>query len=246
MANNLTPTLYTAEGVELFSQAARRLGQRKSVHVKLDTGMHRVGALPADVPAILQAVADDPLLVFEGLWTHLAVADGESADDRDFTLGQLASFDAVLTDLASRRCPPQPGARRQHGGRHRLSHGALRHGALRDRSLRLPPRPGGERGAAAPAPRAPRSDRHFPCGRGSSPCARWRKVRAPPTAGCARCPGAPWWPRFPWAMPTACRGPCSTEGYSVLIGGRRRPLAGMVTMDQIVVDCGDDTLGTPG
>ena len=43
MANNLTPTLYTAEGVELFSQAARRLGQRKSVHVKLDTGMHRVG-----------------------------------------------------------------------------------------------------------------------------------------------------------------------------------------------------------
>ena len=31
-----------------------------------------------------------------------------------------------------------------------------------------------------------------------------------------------------------------TSGYSVLIGGRRRPLAGMVTMDQIVVDCGTD------
>ena len=106
MANNLTPTLYTAEGVELFSQAARRLGQRKSVHVKLDTGMHRVGAPIADAAAILQAVADDPLLVFEGLWTHLAVADGESADDRDFTLGQLASFDAVLTDLDRRQpCP---------------------------------------------------------------------------------------------------------------------------------------------
>ena len=30
------------------------------------------------------------------------------------------------------------------------------------------------------------------------------------------------------------------EGYAVLIGGRRRPLAGMVTMDQLVIDCGDD------
>jgi alanine racemase len=44
MANNLTPTIYTAEGLELFSAAARQLGQRKSVHVKVDTGMHRVGA----------------------------------------------------------------------------------------------------------------------------------------------------------------------------------------------------------
>ena len=35
-------------------------------------------------------------------------------------------------------------------------------------------------------------------------------------------------------------------GYEVLIGGRRRPLAGMVTMDQIVVDCGDDDSVRPG
>ena len=35
-------------------------------------------------------------------------------------------------------------------------------------------------------------------------------------------------------------------GYEVLIGGARRPLAGMVTMDQIVVDCGDDDSVRPG
>jgi alanine racemase len=35
-------------------------------------------------------------------------------------------------------------------------------------------------------------------------------------------------------------------GYEVLIGGRRRPLAGMVTMDQLVIDCGDDTSVRPG
>ena len=37
-----------------------------------------------------------------------------------------------------------------------------------------------------------------------------------------------------------------TAGYEVLIGGVRRPLAGMVTMDQIVVDCGDDDTVRPG
>jgi alanine racemase len=37
-----------------------------------------------------------------------------------------------------------------------------------------------------------------------------------------------------------------TSGFCVLIGGRRRPLAGMVTMDQIVVDCGDDLSVAPG
>jgi alanine racemase len=37
-----------------------------------------------------------------------------------------------------------------------------------------------------------------------------------------------------------------TSGGDVLVGGRRRPLAGMVTMDQISVDCGDDTSVQPG
>jgi alanine racemase len=37
-----------------------------------------------------------------------------------------------------------------------------------------------------------------------------------------------------------------TNGFAVLIGGKRRPLAGMVTMDQIMVDCGDDTSVAPG
>ena len=97
------------------------LGQRKSVHVKVDTGMHRVGAPVGEVAAILRAVADDPLLVFEGLWTHLAVADGESADDRTFTHRQLASFDGVLGDLDRAHALPDSGARRQHRRRDRLS-----------------------------------------------------------------------------------------------------------------------------
>jgi alanine racemase len=43
MAYGLTPTVYTAEGIKLFSRGARMLGQRTSVHIKVDTGMHRLG-----------------------------------------------------------------------------------------------------------------------------------------------------------------------------------------------------------
>jgi alanine racemase len=245
MANNLTPTLYTAEGVELFSAAARQLGQRKSVHVKVDTGMHRVGAPVAEVPALLRAVADDPLLVFEGLWTHLAVADGESAEDRAFTQGQLASFNTVLGDLDRTGSLPN------------LVHAANTAGSIAYPSARYNmvrcgiglygclPGPAVAAALAAVAPGATLrpalslrarvvSVRTLDEGERPSygrlrPLSR-RSVVATVPLGYAD------------GVPRAL----FAQGYNVLIGGRRRPLAGMVTMDQIVVDCGDDTSVRPG
>jgi alanine racemase len=246
MAHSLTPTLYTTGGVELFSQAARRLGQRKAVHVKVDTGMHRVGAPIADAPAILRAVADDPLLVFEGLWTHLAVADGESADDRDFTLGQLASFDAVLRDLDGAHALPT------------LVHAANTAGAIAYPTARYNmvrcgiglygclPGPA-VTAALAAAGAAGATLRPALSLRARVVSVRTLEEGARPSYGRLR--------------PLARRSVVATvplgyadgvpralfaKGYSVLIGGRRRPLAGMVTMDQIVVDCGDDTSVRPG
>ena len=100
MEHELTPTLYTLEGIERFGQAAASRGLSFAVHVKVDTGMHRVGALPAQVGALGRAVHDHPNLVLQGLWTHLPVADGLAQEDRDFTRGQLAAFDRVVGDLA--------------------------------------------------------------------------------------------------------------------------------------------------
>ena len=62
MACGLTPTVYTAAGIERFGQAARLLGQRTSMQIKVDTGMHRVGAAPADVPALVQAIVENGYL----------------------------------------------------------------------------------------------------------------------------------------------------------------------------------------
>ena len=245
MANNLTPTLYTAEGVELFSQAARRLGQRKSVHVKLDTGMHRVGAPMAEAAAILRAVADDPLLVFEGLWTHLAVADGESADDRDFTLGQLASFDAVLTDLDRTQALPN------------LVHAANTAGAIVYPTSRYSMvrcgiglygcLPGPAVTAALSAGTSGATLRPALSLRARVVSVRTLEEGARPSYGRLRAlPRRSVVATVPLGYADGVPRALFAQGYSVLIGGRRRPLAGMVTMDQIVVDCGDDSSVRPG
>jgi alanine racemase len=245
MANNLTPTLYSAEGVELFSAAARQLGQRKSVHVKVDTGMHRVGASVADVPAILRAVADDQLLVFEGLWTHLAVADGESADDRTFTHRQLASFDSVLADLDRVGALPT------------LVHaantaGAIAYPAARYNMVRCGiglygylPGPSVTAALADAAPGATLQPALSLRARVTS--VRTLEEGARPSYGRLRpLPGRSLVATVPLGYADGVPRALFTKGYSVLIGGRRRPLAGMVTMDQIVVDCGDDGSVRPG
>jgi alanine racemase len=245
MANQLTPTIYTAEGVALFSAAARRLGQRKSVHVKVDTGMHRVGAPVADVPALLRAIADDPLLVFEGLWTHLAVADGESADDRAFTLGQLASFDTVLGDLDRAHALPN------------LVHAANTAGAIAYASGRYNMvRCGIGLYGYLPGPTVTAAMAADASGATLQPAlslrARVVSVRTldegeRPSYGRLRpLPRRSVVATVPLGYADGVPRALFAKGYSVLIAGRRRPLAGMVTMDQIVVDCGDDTSVRPG
>jgi alanine racemase len=245
MANNLTPTIYTAEGLELFSAAARQLGQRKSVHVKVDTGMHRVGAPPAEVPALLRAVADDPLLVFEGLWTHLAVADGDSQDDRTFTHRQLAAFDSVLTDLDRAKALPDlvhaantAGAISYPAGRYNMVRCGLGlYGYLPGPAVTV------ALGAAAPEVTLQPALTL----RAQVTSVRTLEEGARPSYGRLRpLPGRSVVATVPLGYADGLPRALFTQGYSVLIGGRRRPLAGMVTMDQIVVDCGDDTSVRPG
>src|SRR5436189_73074 len=63
------------------------------VHVKVDTGMHRVGAAPDVAAAVARAVATRTELELQGLYTHFAVADEPDRDD--VTAGQLALFQRV-------------------------------------------------------------------------------------------------------------------------------------------------------
>ena len=168
----------------------RMLGQRNSVHVKVDTGMHRVGAPLADVPALLQAVADDPLLGVRravdppGRWPT-----GRAPTTAPSRWRQLASFDGVLADLiAPRPCPTwcTPPTRPAPSPIPTARYNMVRCGIGLYGYL-----PGPAVAAAfAAGQRGRRSGPPSRCGPASSRCAPWTRASAPPTAGCARCPGA--------------------------------------------------------
>ncbi|HYE95157.1 MAG TPA: alanine racemase [Rubricoccaceae bacterium] len=89
---NLAATVATREGAEAVASAARR-GGPLTVHVKVDTGLHRLGLAPADVPGVLRLLQGAPGVAVEGLWTHFATAD---EPDLDFAYEQLALFDALV------------------------------------------------------------------------------------------------------------------------------------------------------
>lgn len=89
----LTPTVWEPGQIELFERAAKALGvSRHPVHLKVDTGMGRLGVAPEDLPLISSALKASPHLALEGLSTHLAsseVLDQPSVD------AQLQSFSAA-------------------------------------------------------------------------------------------------------------------------------------------------------
>ncbi|HEV3211922.1 MAG TPA: alanine racemase [Acidimicrobiales bacterium] len=211
--------------------------QGPPVHVKLDTGMHRQGAAPGDLPAVLAVLASGGVAV-GGLWTHLPVADGDSEEARSFTLGQLATFEAALDAV-----------------RHRLHRDVVRHAANTAGALWFPAarldlvRAGLGVYGCYPHPamgRVLEDAGHPPLRPVLSVKARVVAVRDLPAgarpsygrrralARDARVATVPvgYADGYPRAM--------LDGGAEVLIRGRRRPLAGVVTMDQLLVECDDD------
>ena len=84
IAARLALAVYDRESLQLLEHA----GTQISVHVKVDTGMHRLGAPPDEAIRLAREVDDDPNLRLDGFWTHFADADG----DLVFTRRQLRIF----------------------------------------------------------------------------------------------------------------------------------------------------------
>ncbi|MBV9409948.1 MAG: alanine racemase, partial [Acidimicrobiia bacterium] len=98
VGRRLTPTVYTEPGVEAAAKAVAAAGidYRLNVHVKVDTGMHRVGAAPEAALGLADAVNRRPEVRLAALWTHLAVADEPY---NEFTAQQLERFERVRLTL---------------------------------------------------------------------------------------------------------------------------------------------------
>ncbi|MCL2188388.1 MAG: alanine racemase [Defluviitaleaceae bacterium] len=96
----LTQTVFSLEGARALSATARQLNKRAKVHIKIDTGMSRLGFLPKEesIHAICE-IARDPQLEVEGIYTHCATSD---ALDNTFVYEQQTRFAWVVTELEKR------------------------------------------------------------------------------------------------------------------------------------------------
>lgn len=103
--HDLTPVVYDAAEIERIATVIRFSDREPlRVHVKVDTGMGRLGVSPADLPAVLDALARHPEVQLHGLMTHLACADG---DDLGITEDQLRRFQELHALVLRRGLRPR-------------------------------------------------------------------------------------------------------------------------------------------
>ncbi len=237
LAASLTLTVGSLEGSKAAINVAEKLGGRHCVHVKVDTGMRRMGVAPEEVDEVVDLLSASSAIDLEGFYTHFSVADGSSAEDRSFTRAQIARLDDLVGSLDARGVCPRvvhaansagalgyPEARRSMVRAGLALYGYLPAqwlaGPLDDRGLRLEPAMSlrakvvaVRRGAAGERPSYGRS----------------RALEREATI--ATVP-------FGYADGYARR--LREGGAEVLINAKRYPLAGNVTMDQLVIDVGND------
>ena len=100
VAAELTPVVYTEIGIDALAKAVADAGRAMplDVHLKVDTGMHRVGCAPEDATTLARLITARDEVTFAGVCTHLAVAD---EPDNPYTAEQRARFDEVLDTLGA-------------------------------------------------------------------------------------------------------------------------------------------------
>lgn len=92
----LTPAVFTIAGARALSEAAVRLRMKVSAHVKIDTGMGRIGIAPEEAPRLIAQIRGLEGVEVRGLMTHFADAD---LCDKQFASQQMERFEKLLKTL---------------------------------------------------------------------------------------------------------------------------------------------------
>lgn len=231
--NDLTATVYTPQAAEALAGAAQRLGKAATVHVKIDTGMGRVGITWSEALPFLRWLAAQEGLRVEGMYTHFATSDEK---DKAFAELQLARFRQVVEGVEAMGL--------------RLIKHAANSGAILDmpESYFDLVRPGVMMYGYYPSPHTSRSLPLRP--------AMTFKTRVLFVKKIARGTSISYGRQFIAARPTtiATLPVGYADGYNrllsnqgeVLIRGKRYPVVGRVCMDQIMVDLGPESDVLPG
>lgn len=236
VTSRLTPTLYTFEGMSALRQAVVAAAAGSfPVHVKVDTGMHRVGAASDEAVRVAAAVADDPVLDLEGYWTHLAVSDEL---DNIFTSIQVDRFEQSLAAL------------KETGAEPRLRHAANSAGAIWHPRARFDMvRCGIAMYGLAPAASMPSMPDLRPAMSLKAEVSYVKNVEAGERLSYGlryKLESDSVVATVPLGYADGVTRSLGARGGEVLITGQRCPVAGTVTMDQILVDCGADAHVEPG
>lgn len=93
----LTPILYDADQIAAFDAALTAAGHVIDVHLKVNTGMNRLGVEPDQVAPLAERFRTSATMRLTGICTHFASADDPAQDDG--TLRQIACFDRAVADL---------------------------------------------------------------------------------------------------------------------------------------------------
>ena len=220
----------------LLADRARAAGRPGRAHVKLDSGMGRLGTFEAEEAiALARAVAADPDLELAGVWTHFATADEPDSDEGYFE-AQLERFDEVARAVKSEF----PEA---------IAHAANSAAVFRE------PRSHYDMARCGVAVYGLDPFQGDPAERGLVPALSLRsyvalvkRFPAGQSAGYGRTWRAPretWVGVIPVGYGDGVRRGLSNRA-EVLVGGERRPLVGTISMDNLTVDLGPETAVEPG
>ena len=225
IAERLTPVLYDRGQLEHFAAAGKRLGRRVDVHLKVDTGMSRLGVTPAELEATLAQAAESPQLRLVGLCTHFASADVQGPEP---TESALAAFRSALEQA------------RRLGFESLTRHAANSAAAVRFPEARFDAvRPGLALYGAMPSPVVRLA------GLEGALALRTRIMAVREIApGTTVSYGGTWRAARPTRVATLPIGyadgyPRHVRGAEVLLAGRRLPVIGAVCMDMLMIDVTD-------
>lgn len=237
LVHGITLSLYTKSAIAQLASEASSLYENGMIatedpgyHMKVDTGMHRVGLDPGDVIETAE-FARSRGIGMTGFWTHMAVADELPSVGRGFTERQLEIFDAARFELASRGFRPLLHAANSASA---FNYPQSRYDMVRSGIALYGYSPSKRTQIAGLVPSLSLKAR-VAFVRKVGPGERPSYGRLKETKGDCTVLAT-----VPLGYADGIARTLFDAGAEVLIRGRRRPLAGMVTMDQIVVDCGDD------
>lgn len=103
---NLIPLVYEKEFIDTLDTAASKFHKKLEVHLKIDTGMGRIGCKPEDALDMAKLIDLKKNLELTGVCTHLAVSDSFSREDIEYTNKQISLFVTVTEDMKKQGINP--------------------------------------------------------------------------------------------------------------------------------------------